>query len=272
MLLCCHAAQPISPTAAPALTAPLPLLRRLRSGTSQSVPFVAGVMALIQHAAPAGRLGGRQQAGGGGRQRLQFTGAGAPCVAAGDCFTNGCCQDCCFSKCAGSAAPSQEVGSSLQSHLHLRPVCLPSLPPCPQSGSPNLILQNSLRAPISLSPDTMPSVDSAASGPFAFSLALTQRPTGDVRVKLSTGGWQRVEGGRLLCVCVSFHGEGGSRGSWSSRQWQAHHPQAANRLLAAAFCYPLLACCRCHARVRAAQEPHLHLCQLGQASAGHFDR
>jgi hypothetical protein len=47
VLLCCHAAQPISPTAAPALTAPLPLLRRLRSGTSQSVPFVAGVMALI---------------------------------------------------------------------------------------------------------------------------------------------------------------------------------------------------------------------------------
>ena len=65
------------------------------------------------------------------------------------------------------------------------------------------MLQSSLRAPISLRPDTMPSVDSAASGPFAFSLALTQRPTGDVRVKLSTGGWRGVECGRLLGVCAS---------------------------------------------------------------------
>ena len=72
------------------------------------------------------------------------------------------------------------------------------------------MLQNSLRAPISLSPDTMPSVDSAASGPFAFSLALTQRPTGDVRVKLSTGG--RRGGGWVAAalrgaLCVGGAGE-----------------------------------------------------------------
>lgn len=87
----------------------------------------------------------------------------------------------------------------------LTPPCLTRvrLPPLhvtspPQSDTPNLLLQTTVNAPISVSPATLTAHD-AASGPLTFQVSLSQQPASDVQMQLTIGarfrgrepGWGR---------------------------------------------------------------------------------
>lgn len=67
----------------------------------------------------------------------------------------------------------------------------PSHPWHSQSGSPNLLLQNTLAAPITVTPTTLGPIASAEAGPYKFKVALSQQPSANVVMDLSVGeaGW-----------------------------------------------------------------------------------
>lgn len=56
-----------------------------------------------------------------------------------------------------------------------------------QSGSPNLLLQNTLAAPITVTPTTLGPIASAEAGPFKFKVVLSQQPSANVVMDLSVG-------------------------------------------------------------------------------------
>lgn len=125
-------------TAALALCRAAP--RRLRTGTSQAAPFVAGVIALV----------------------LQNSSAAAPADMR-RLLVN-----------SASAGQLAEVPGSGYASLAA-------------SSSPDLLLQNSVAAPVLVSPASLPPIASPSAGPLAFTLALSQQPTAAVQMALSVG-------------------------------------------------------------------------------------
>ncbi|PRW33666.1 peptidase S8 [Chlorella sorokiniana] len=112
--------------------------QQLRTGTSQAVPFVAGVIALI----------------------LQNSTNTSP-ADMGQLLTASAARGK-LSEVAGSGFASWD-----------------------KSGSPNLLLQNTLAAPISVSPSTLGPITSAEAGPYKFKVVLSQQPAANVVMDLS---------------------------------------------------------------------------------------
>ncbi|KAL4419731.1 hypothetical protein ABPG75_006829 [Micractinium tetrahymenae] len=114
--------------------------QQLRTGTSQAVPFVAGVIALV--------LQNSSDTSPPNMRRLLVNSASAGQL----------------SEVAGSGFASLAA-----------------------SASPDLLVQNSVAAPVLVSPAAFPAITSPSAGPFAFAVALSQQPTAAVQMKLSVG-------------------------------------------------------------------------------------
>lgn len=55
------------------------------------------------------------------------------------------------------------------------------------SGSPDVLLQTSMAAPVRVSPASFPPITTPSAGPFTFTLALSQQPTAAVQMELAVG-------------------------------------------------------------------------------------
>ena len=184
----CAALQP--PTAPchpqPCLAPPPPC--RLRTGTSQSVPFVAGVMALVLQNDSSTTPGNMQRllSSAAARGRLsEVAGSGRASFAAVRRAGRGAGTGC---WCPLLSATTQQPPSPI--------------PRLVQGGTPNLLLQSLVGEPVVVSPPVLGPIDSASAGPWTFTVALTRPPTATVKIHLTigAGAWLRRAAGLLVRV------------------------------------------------------------------------